>query len=197
MSARTVNPAKGRLSSGFAPARKHPVTGKVQPHNGADIANASGTPVYAAHSGTVRTGYEPNGGGHWIILTSGNVETRYLHLSRRDVKPGQKVKAGQRIGLMGSTGNSTGSHLHFEVRVSGVPTDPVVWLAQRGVDFGGQFKPRWYRVDSATLNGRTGPGTGYPVKVKRERGFRIHAVATVNGWAVTRHGTFYSLDWLK
>lgn len=138
MSARSTysNPAPGRLSSPFNPSRTHPITGKVQPHNGADVAAELGTPVRAAHAGTVRTGYEEHGGGHWVIVTSGDVETRYLHLSRRDVTPGQTVQAGQQLGLMGTSGASTGVHLHFEVRVKGVPTDPVPWLTARGVTFG-------------------------------------------------------------
>ena len=138
---RPVNPAPGRVSSPFAPARRHPITGKVQPHNGADVVNVLGTPVRAALAGTVRTGYEEHGGGHWVIVTSGDVETRYLHLSRRDVKPGQKVKAGDQIGLMGTSGASTGVHLHFEVRVKGTPTDPVPWLAARGVTLGTDTPP--------------------------------------------------------
>lgn len=145
------NPTQGRVFSPFAPSRRHPITGKVQPHNGADVVNALGTPVRAAHGGIVRTGYEENGGGHWVIVTSGDVETRYLHLSRRDVKPGQKVKAGDQVGLMGTTGASTGVHLHFEVRVNGTPTDPVPWLAARGVTLGTDTPPPTTEEDTVIV----------------------------------------------
>lgn len=195
-----TNPASGRVSSPFNPRRKHPVTGKVTPHEGTDVANATGTPVYAVHDGVVtrsETLSAAHGRLQWVWITSGNTETRYLHLSRRDVKVGQKVKAGQKIGLIGATGFVTGPHLHVETRVNGKPVDPQVWFAQRGVDLGGQFKPRWYTVNTATLRGRSGPGTNYRVKHRRKRGFRIYAVADVNGWAVTRYGTFYSKDYLK
>lgn len=134
-----TNPAVGRISSGFNPARKHPVTGKVQPHEGTDVANETGIPVYAAHSGTVtrsETLSEAAGRLQWIWLSVDGVETRYLHLSRRDVFVGQHVRAGDRIGLMGASGRVTGPHLHLEVRLDGRAVDPVPWLAARGVTLG-------------------------------------------------------------
>lgn len=135
------NPAPGRISSRFNPSRVHPITRRKRPHNGTDVVAPLGTPVRAVHDGVVRTGYEPDGGGHWVILTDGSLETRYLHLSRRDVVPGQRVAAGDVIGLMGTSGASTGVHLHVEVRVSGVPTDPVPWLAAHGVTLGTDTPP--------------------------------------------------------
>ncbi len=99
----------------------HPTAGQISqglhPYNAIDIANTCGTPIYSAASGTVqRTGYVPIGGDRVQILHPNGVVTYYGHLSRILVEPGQQVAQGQEIGRMGSTGYSTGCHLHFDVR---------------------------------------------------------------------------------
>ncbi|SOC49466.1 Peptidase family M23 [Blastococcus aggregatus] len=116
-------------------------------HAGVDIAGPRNTPVYAAADGTVTTAACTSaycdrdgslnlaGYGNLVELDHGvGVTTRYAHLSGYTVTPGQQVPAGALIGFQGSTGNSTGVHLHFEVRVDGAPIDPVPWLVDRGVD---------------------------------------------------------------
>lgn len=134
-----TNPAPGRVSSAFTPARRHPVTGKVQPHEGTDVANATGTPVAAVHDGVV-TRSETLSAAYdhlqWVWVAGDGVETRYLHLSRRDVRVGARVRAGDRLGLMGASGRVTGPHLHLEVHVGGRAIDPVQWLVERGVTLG-------------------------------------------------------------
>ena len=116
-------------------------------HAGVDIAGPRDSPVYAAADGTVGTAACTSaycdrdgslnlaGYGNLVELDHGaGVVTRYAHLSGFTVMPGQQVSAGALLGFQGSTGNSTGVHLHFEVRVDGAPIDPVPWLVDRGVD---------------------------------------------------------------
>ncbi len=99
-------------------------------HTGVDIANHIGTPIYAADSGTVVTvGYNRGGYGNQIIIDhGGGKKTRYAHLSAFDVRVGQKVTKGQYIGAMGSTGRSTGPHLHFEVIINGHVYNPLNYV---------------------------------------------------------------------
>lgn len=99
-------------------------------HTGLDIANHIGTPIYAADAGTVTTvGYNRGGYGNQIIIShGGGKQTRYGHLSAFDVKVGQKVAKGQYIGAMGSTGRSTGPHLHFEVMINGARYNPLNYV---------------------------------------------------------------------
>lgn len=98
-------------------------------HTGLDFAAPSGTPVKAAASGTVSsTGYKGGYGNQIVINHGGGVKTTYSHLSSIGVSPGQKVSTGDQIGKVGSTGNSTGSHLHFEVKQNGKFVDPEAWL---------------------------------------------------------------------
>ncbi len=96
-------------------------------HKGIDISINEGDSVMAAFPGVVgKIGYEPGGYGHFVILVhSGGVETRYAHLSRVTAVLGEEVSAGQGIALGGSTGNSTGPHLHFEIRKYGKAMDPL------------------------------------------------------------------------
>lgn len=97
-------------------------------HNGVDLPLKTGDPVFAAFSGKVRLSKYYRGYGNLVIIRHENgLETFYAHLSKRDVEPGQWVEAGQRIGLGGSTGRSTGAHLHFETRFRGYAFDPQ-WL---------------------------------------------------------------------
>jgi murein DD-endopeptidase MepM/ murein hydrolase activator NlpD len=113
------------ISSGFNPRRMHPVLKRVRPHRGIDYYAPRGTPVYAAGDGTVvRSDYSRANGHHVFIKHAGGVETRYLHFTRRSVKKGQKVKQGQTIGTVGSTGLATGPHLHYEFVVNGVHRNP-------------------------------------------------------------------------
>ncbi|MBB5746417.1 M23 family metallopeptidase [Brevundimonas variabilis] len=95
-------------------------------HKGVDIAAPTGTSVFAATEGRVlRTGYQPEGYGRFVELEHPNgMTTLYAHLSRIDVAGGQTVMASQRVGLVGSTGFSTGPHLHFEVRRNGAQINP-------------------------------------------------------------------------
>lgn len=90
-----------------------------------DLAAPAGTPIVAAGGGTVTFAGPRGGYGNVVILDHGDgTETRYAHQQRLDVTVGQQVTGGQQIGTVGSTGNSTGPHLHFEVRRNGQPVDP-------------------------------------------------------------------------
>lgn len=122
-------PASGRLSSGFNPARVHPISGQVRPHNGMDIAAPTGTPVYASASGVVSSAGYRGGFGNTVMITHSingkSYTTLYAHLSSISVSGG-KVSRGQQIGKVGSTGASTGPHLHFELHSGGYgnPVNP-------------------------------------------------------------------------
>lgn len=99
-------------------------------HEGIDIGAPSGTPIYAAAGGTVNYAGWEGGYGNLIVIDHGNgLATAYGHQSQLAVSSGQTVARGQVIGYVGSTGHSTGPHLHFEVRVNGSPTDPLAYLS--------------------------------------------------------------------
>ncbi len=122
-----------RLASGFG-GRMHPVLGRWKQHEGLDYAAAQGTSVMAAGDGVVARAGWSGGYGNLIELRHANgITTRYGHLSRIDVRVGQRVKQEDRIGLVGSTGLSTGPHLHYEFRVGGVARDPRSVKAGAGV----------------------------------------------------------------
>jgi murein DD-endopeptidase MepM/ murein hydrolase activator NlpD len=119
-----VMPVAGRPTSGFG-MRNDPVHGSAMNHPGFDLAAATGTPVGAAAAGTI-THAGPAGtyGNLVIVRHASGYETRYAHLSAVTVKVGEEVAPGQNIGKVGTTGYSTGPHLHFEVRHDGTPIDP-------------------------------------------------------------------------
>ena len=117
-----------RLSSLFG-YRIHPITGKAHSHSGIDIPAAGGTPILAAKSGQVITSVKGSGAywsyGNYVVIDHGNGNsTLYAHMSSRAVSEGEMVTQGQVIGYVGTTGNSTGNHLHFEVRDNGQRVDP-------------------------------------------------------------------------
>ena len=128
VSQEAVMPVQGKVTSGFG-YRIHPITGNRSFHTGVDLAAPEGTPIAAAYGGTVQeTGYT-SGRGNYIQLSHGdNLQTMYCHLSDIRVQEGDAVEAGGTIGLVGTTGMSTGPHLHFELRVDGVRCDPVYVL---------------------------------------------------------------------
>ncbi len=114
-----------RVTSNFNPKRFHPVTQRVRPHNGTDYGAAPGTPVWSAGDGVVIESAYNRVNGNYVFVQHGNhIVTRYLHLSRRDVKRGDRVRQGQTIGTVGSTGLATGPHLHYEFLVNGTHRDP-------------------------------------------------------------------------
>ncbi|MGR5444352.1 peptidoglycan DD-metalloendopeptidase family protein [Vibrio jasicida] len=107
-----------RITSPFNPNRRHPVTGRIQPHNGTDFATPVGSPIYSTGDGKViAVRNHPYAGKYLVIEHNSVYKTRYLHLSRFLVKKGDHVKRGQKIALSGATGRLTGPHLHFEVLV--------------------------------------------------------------------------------
>lgn len=117
-----------RLSSHFG-RRGDPIRGSAAMHYGIDIPGRLGTPVLASAPGVVRfAGTAGSYGGMVEIDHDGAFGTRYAHLSRILVRPGARVEQGQPVALMGSTGRSTGSHLHFEVRIHGRAVDPLGYL---------------------------------------------------------------------
>lgn len=122
-------PVRGRATSEFGP-RVHPVTGAHRDHLGLDIAAPTGTPITAAAAGTVTFAGPRGGYGNVVIIDhGGGLETRYAHQHTIAVTAGQTVGARERIGTVGSTGLSTGPHLHFEVRRGGTAVDPRRLLA--------------------------------------------------------------------
>ena len=119
------------LTSNFGP-RLHPIFGTVRDHDGVDFGAPSGSPIRAAAAGTVVAANPRGGYGNATIVDhGGGVATLYAHQSEMFVAPGTVVGAGQVIGSVGSTGFSTGPHLHFEVRVRGIPVDPLGFFSLR------------------------------------------------------------------
>ncbi|HYD38008.1 MAG TPA: M23 family metallopeptidase [Allosphingosinicella sp.] len=117
------------FTSGFG-VRSDPFRGRAAMHAGIDLAGAIGTPIYATADGLVgRSEWNSGGYGNLVELEHGHgIQTRYGHLSKSMVVAGQRVKRGDMIGLMGSTGRSTGSHLHYEVRIDGKAVNPVPFM---------------------------------------------------------------------
>lgn len=114
-----------RVSSNFNPRRLHPVTGRVKAHRGTDYVAPIGTPIWAAGDGIVqKSSYNQFNGNYVFIRHSNTYITKYLHLTKRRVKTGQRVKQGQVIGTLGRTGRVTGAHLHYEFLVNGVHKNP-------------------------------------------------------------------------
>ncbi len=120
--------AGARVNQGVG-ARVHPVYGYRSCHTGVDLGASSGTPIRATAAGEViSTASGGPYGNHTLIMHAGGIFSMYAHQSRFGVRAGQKVKAGQVIGYVGSTGYSTGPHLHFEIHVGSVPYDPMGWF---------------------------------------------------------------------
>ncbi|MCZ7534758.1 MAG: peptidoglycan DD-metalloendopeptidase family protein [Acidimicrobiia bacterium] len=123
-----VRPVPGEITSGFG-ERVHPILGTVRMHAGADMHADYGTPIVAGAAGEVVWAGWRDGYGNTVIIDHGNrFATLYAHQSVVRVSVGQTVEAGQVVGEVGSTGLSTGPHLHFEVRVLGTPVDPAPYL---------------------------------------------------------------------
>ena len=111
--------------------RNHPILRRRRPHNGVDLAAPTGTPVYATADGIVERADRFSSYGLFISIDHGaELETRYAHLSRLAVAAGDRVSKGDVIGYVGSTGRSTGPHLHYEVRVDGVAVDPIPYMVE-------------------------------------------------------------------
>ena len=124
-----------RVTSRFNPKRLHPVLHTVMPHNGVDFGAPMGTPVFAASHGTVaHVGPHGPSGNLVLVDHGGGLETGYAHLSKfaPGIKPGDKVETRQLVGFVGSTGRSTGPHLHFSLKKAGQFVDPLVTLKMDG-----------------------------------------------------------------
>ncbi len=127
----TLVPVDGEISSPFG-MRNHPIKKVNKVHEGVDLSSSKGDPILAAASGTVEySGYNSGYGYHVIIDHKNGYHTLYAHSSKLLVKEGELVKKGQKIALVGSTGLSTGPHLHFEIRIGNTPVDPTKYI-----DFG-------------------------------------------------------------
>jgi len=113
------------VSSNFNPRRLHPVLGTVRAHNGTDYVAPVGTPIMAAGDGRVTHSAYNGVNGHYVFIQhANNIVTKYLHLSKREVKSGDRVRQGQTIGRLGATGRVTGAHLHYEFLLDGVHRNP-------------------------------------------------------------------------
>tara|TARA_X000000950_G_C13906224_1_gene656956 strand:- start:1377 stop:2516 length:1140 start_codon:yes stop_codon:yes gene_type:complete len=122
------------VSSPFSKGRKHPVYGVVKPHHGVDLAAKMNTPIHATSAGKVTHCGAKGGYGNTVILQhAGNYKTLYAHMRKfaPNLKVGDTVKAGQLIGFVGSTGISTGPHVHYEIRNNNVPIDPMKFQVTR------------------------------------------------------------------
>jgi len=117
-----------RIASGFG-MRIHPIYGIAKMHYGLDFTAPQGTPIYATGNGVIATAGPGSGTGNHVIINHGyGYETEYMHMVRIKVRNGQRVKRGEIIGWVGSTGASTGPHCHYEVHVNGTPVDPVYFF---------------------------------------------------------------------
>jgi murein DD-endopeptidase MepM/ murein hydrolase activator NlpD len=124
----SIRPVDGWITSGFG-GRVSPFTGQNEFHSGIDISNAPGTKIIAPANGRVSTAAEKVYIGNLVIIDHGHGRsTKYGHLKEILVDPGQEVKRGDVIGLVGNTGRSTGPHLHYEVLINGTPVNPLKYI---------------------------------------------------------------------
>jgi murein DD-endopeptidase MepM/ murein hydrolase activator NlpD len=136
-----AHPAIGRITDIFGPRPERPVPGVNEFHHGTDIGAACNAGIYAATSGVVVAAGTLGTYGNWILIDHGDgIETGYAHLAEGEtlVGVGEPVIAGQVIGGVGSTGASTGCHLHFEVRIDGTRVDAQSFMAERGIELGAE-----------------------------------------------------------
>lgn len=124
-------PVEGsRLSSSYG-MRNHPVIGGRRNHKGVDLAAPTGTPIYATADGIVGRADWFSSYGLFVRIEHGaDLETRYAHMSKLAVAAGERVKKGDIIGYVGSTGRSTGPHLHYEVRIDGIAVNPIPYMVE-------------------------------------------------------------------
>lgn len=185
-----TNPAVGTITSGYRPPDR-------PGHPGTDVANSQGTAILAATAGTVEavrtgsypgdpaSGPHPGRTGNCVILDHGaGVRTYYGHLHTVGVSVGQSVGTGAQIATMGTTGNSSGPHLHFEVLVGGADTNPVPYLAERGVTLG-------------SGGGGGGGGAGWPSVTSGARSETARAAQHLlnhHGHGLTADGYFGSVS---
>lgn len=124
----SIYPVQGKLTSDFG-YRRNPFGGAGQFHPGQDIAAPTGTPIIAPADGEIIFSGRKGGYGNFVEIDHGNgIITRYAHMSRIDVTEKQQIKRGEEIGAVGSTGRSTGPHLHYEVKVGTEKVDPMSYL---------------------------------------------------------------------
>ncbi len=144
------------FTSGYG-VRSDPFKGRAAMHAGIDLAGPLGTPIYATADGLVTdAGYNSGGYGNLVKLDHGRgIETRYGHLSAMLVRAGQRVTRGQVIGRMGSTGRSTGSHLHYEVRLDGRAVNPIPFMKSTDYLVAMQKKGHVASMDAVALGGPT------------------------------------------
>lgn len=140
------------VSSNFNPRRLHPVTGQVKPHRGTDYVAPVGTPIWAAGNGFVtESGYNQFNGNYVFIRHNSQYTTKYLHLSKRKVRKGQKVSQGDVIGLLGGTGRVTGPHLHYEFLVNGVHKNPRTVKLPQAPSLSDEVKPQFLALAKERL----------------------------------------------
>ncbi len=143
------------ISSGFSKGRRHPVLGVVRPHWGVDFAAPAGTPIHAAADGTINKIRLEKGYGNVIFIQhNAGYSTRYAHMSRfaKNLRRYSRVKKGQVIGYIGSTGVSTGPHLHYEIRKNGKPYDPLKVKLPAGKPVNQNDVPEFAKTTQALLN---------------------------------------------
>jgi murein DD-endopeptidase MepM/ murein hydrolase activator NlpD len=156
--ARVVIPSRApvrdyKLTSDYGP-RSDPFRGGRRQHKGVDMAGPVGTPIYATADGIVGMAERFGSYGKFVEINHGNeIQTRYAHLSGINVQPFQRVKAGDLIGFMGSTGRSTGSHLHYEVRIAGEAVNPMPFMRESSFMVAAADKP----AGTAAATGLGGP----------------------------------------
>lgn len=130
----SIMPTAGWLSSNFSLSRFHPILHYARPHEGIDVSAPMGAPIVAPAGGVVRLVTVETGYGNVLEIDHGDgIITKYAHCSRIVVKVGQKVKRGQIIANVGSTGLSTGPHVHYEIHVNGKVVDPLTYVLPDGV----------------------------------------------------------------
>ena len=139
-------PASRNVITSFYASRTHPVTGKPNNHTGIDIPAPKNTNIYAAKSGVVTTSTRNGSYGNYVVVShSDGTSTLYAHMNRRGVSEGQTVRQGDVVGYVGTTGSSTGNHLHFEIRVSGNRKDPMNYFKDKALyaQSDGKTVPVW------------------------------------------------------
>ncbi|OEF22625.1 peptidoglycan DD-metalloendopeptidase family protein [Vibrio rumoiensis] len=141
-----------RVTSNFNPTRRHPVTGKIAAHRGTDYAAPVGTPIWAAGDGVVeKAGYNQFNGNYVFIRHSSTYITKYLHMKKRLVNTGQRVKQGDTVGTLGGTGRVTGPHLHYEFLVNGIHKNPRTVDLPQSKSLTGKKKDDFIRLASKEL----------------------------------------------